>query len=157
MQELATWVEASTLAAALRGPGYLYMLVNTAHILGLSLMIGAIVPLDLRLVGIIRGPDIRVIGPFLSRAAGAGLLLILLTGPALWSVNAVEYLDNTAFLWKMLLVALGIATIVIQHAGHGWRQTIITGRITLTTRVIAATSLLIWLSTLLAGRWIGFL
>ncbi|UKV12992.1 DUF2214 domain-containing protein [Thalassospiraceae bacterium SW-3-3] len=157
MQELAIWVEASPLATALRSPGPFYMLVNAAHILGLSLLIGAIVPLDLRLVGIIRRPDIRVIGPFLSRAAGCGFLLVLLTGPALWSVNALEYLDNTAFRWKMLLVALGIATIVIQHVAPGWRHAITTGRITRPTRIMAALSLLIWPSALLAGRWIGFL
>jgi len=56
----------------------------------------------------------------------------------------------------MLLVALGIATIVIQHVAPGWRHTITTGRITHPTRIMAALSLLIWPSALLAGRWIGF-
>ncbi|RQP05723.1 MAG: DUF2214 domain-containing protein [Paracoccus sp. BP8] len=157
MQELAIWAEGTALAAALRRSGHLYMVVNAAHILGIALLLGAIIPLDLRLVGILRSGALRVLAPFLSRAAGAGLGLALATGPVLWSVAARDYLANAAFRWKMALIALGLAVIVLQHAGKGWRQAVETGAPGPDARILAALSLAIWLSVLLAGRWIGFL
>ncbi|MDF3854209.1 hypothetical protein BDE18_3846 [Paracoccus pantotrophus] len=157
MQELAAWAEGTALAAALRRSGHLYMVVNATHILGVALLLGAIVPLDLRLVGIVRGGALRVLAPFLSRAAGMGLAITLATGPVLWSVAARDYLANAAFRWKIALIALGLLVVALQHAGKGWRQAVETGTPGLDARILAALSLAIWLSVLLAGRWIGFL
>ena len=104
--ELAAWIEASGLARMLRGSGDLYMVLNALHILGIGLLLGAILPLDLRILGVLRGPSLPVIGPFLSRMAGIGLGLAVLTGACLWSVSAAEYLGNAAFRWKLVLLAV---------------------------------------------------
>ena len=40
--------------AALRASRWVYPLVNTAHITGLAVLFGAILPLDLRLLGLCR-------------------------------------------------------------------------------------------------------
>lgn len=154
--ELAAWIEASALAQALRGSGTLYLVLNAAHILGIGLLVGAILPLDLRILGLIGGPPLPVIGPFLSRAAGIGLGLAMVTGACLWSVDASDYLGNAAFRWKMVLLALGLGNIALLHR-LGWRQVMTTGRASGTTRVLAAVSALVWPGVLLAGRWIGFL
>lgn len=155
--EVLDWVEGSPLAMALRGSGDLYMLVNAAHILGLGLLLGAIVPLDLRLIGLFRATPIEVIAPFLSRAAATGLGLAVLTGLALWSVEPAEYLANAAFRVKAVLIGLAGVNIALQHHGAGWRALRAGTPPPLATRARAAVSLLLWLSILLAGRWIGFL
>lgn len=157
MQDLAIWYEGTALAGALRGSGHLYMVVNAAHILGIGLLLGAIIPLDLRLVGIIRSGPIGIVGPFLSQAAGVGLCIALLTGGSLLSVSASEYLRNDAFRWKMALLGLGLLTIAAQHGGGRWRRAVETGVPDPRTRFLAALSLMVWLSVLLSGRWIGFL
>ena len=154
--ELAAWIEASSLAQALRGSGTLYMVLNAAHILAFGLLLGAILPLDLRMLGVLPGPSLTVIGPFLSRMAGFGLALAMLTGFCLWSVDAVEYLDNPAFRWKLVLLMVGIGNVALLHR-LGWRRVVTTGTVDATTRGLAAISALIWMSVLLAGRWIGFL
>lgn len=133
------------------------MVVNAAHILGIGLLLGAIIPLDLRLIGIFRSGPIRILGPFLSRAAGVGFCIALLTGGTLLSVSASEYLENEAFRWKMALIGLGMLTIALQHGGGGWRRAVETGVPGPGTRLLAALSLMVWLSVLLSGRWIGFL
>lgn len=157
MQDLAIWYEGTALAGALRGSGHLYMVVNAAHILGIGLLLGAIVPLDLRLVGIIRAGPIGILGPFLSRAAGAGLCIAFLTGGALLSVSASEYLRNDAFRWKMALIGLGLLTVALQHGTGGWHRSLQTSTPGPGTRLLAALSLMVWLLVLLSGRWIGFL
>lgn len=49
--ELLEWLAATTLAVELRRSATLYMFVNAAHILAIGLLVGAILPLDLRLAG----------------------------------------------------------------------------------------------------------
>jgi hypothetical protein len=49
--DILEWLSATMPAAALRRSGTLYMFVNAAHILAIGLLIGAILPLDLKLVG----------------------------------------------------------------------------------------------------------
>lgn len=157
MLQALVWVEESGLARVLRQSGNLYMVVNATHILGIGLLIGAILPLDLRMLGVLRAGPVQVLGPFLSRVAAAGLGIAIVTGIALWSVRATEYLGNVAFQSKLLLVALGLANVGLQHRGNGWSRAIKTGEVPWTARLFAAFSLSIWLFTLLAGRWIGFL
>jgi hypothetical protein len=48
--------------------------VNATHILGIGL-IGAILPLDLRLIGLLSSPPLETVAPFLLRAASIGLAL----------------------------------------------------------------------------------
>lgn len=140
----------------LRGSGTAYLLVNAAHILGIGLLLGAILPLDLRLAGF-GSTRLEVIGPFLVRAAGVGMALALPTGLWLFSVDPGSYLENRAFLIKIALIALGLANIVIMHSGKGFRVAMGGGGVSGVVRLMAALSALVWVSVLIAGRWIGFL
>ena len=84
---LATWLASWPGAVLLQRSGTAYLLVNAAHILGVGLLVGAILPLDLRLLGFFRGVPLQVVGPFLSRAAATGLVLALATGRAMTRVR----------------------------------------------------------------------
>lgn len=141
----------------LRESGTAYLLVNATHILGIGLLIGAILPLDLRLLGLFPGAPLAVLGPFLSRAAGAGLALAALTGAWLFAVNASDYVENTAFLAKLALLALALGTVALQHGLGGFRAALENDTAAPRTRALAALSILLWVSVLLAGRWIGFI
>ena len=151
------WIEASWIAETLRSSSDVYMAVNAAHILGIGLLAGAIIPLDLRLLGLGRKWPLQVLAPFLSRCAAWGLTLAILTGAALWTVRPAEYLGNTAFVVKMLLLALALGVAGLQHLAPGWRRVLSEGTVSLPVRLLAGASLACWLSVLLAGRWIGFL
>lgn len=151
------WVEGTWVAGALQRSGDVYMLVNAAHILGIGLIIGAIIPLDLRLLGFFRATPRAVIVPFLTRVAATGLALAILTGLALWSVRPGEYLANAAFRAKAILLCLAALNIIAQHFASGWSRVLRGGEPPAAVRVRAALSLALWLSVLLAGRWIGFL
>jgi hypothetical protein len=101
LEAIAGWPGASWLQQSATA----YLFVNAAHILGLALLLGAILPLDLRLLGLWRRYPIEVLGPFLVRCAAVGLGLALLAGAWLFSVKPDEYLANTAFRWKLVLLA----------------------------------------------------
>ncbi|MGU3495640.1 DUF2214 domain-containing protein [Xanthobacteraceae bacterium A53D] len=154
--DLIGWVEGWSVASALRGSGTLYLFANAAHILGIGLIVGAILPLDLAVLGLVRGAPLAVLGPFLSRAAAVGVALALVTGLLLWSVRPREYLENEAFLWKLGLLGLALANVGLQHTLGGWRRALSQMPVPAVTRVFAALSAAMWLAVLVAGRWIGF-
>lgn len=138
------WLQQSTTA---------YLLVNAAHILGIGLLVGAILPLDLRLMGVFRRTPVEVLGPFLRRSAATGLGLAIFSGLWLFSVDPAGYLANDAFVWKLVLLATALGNIVYQYLKSDARGL---PAATLTTRVVAGISFCLWLAVLIAGRWIGF-
>ncbi|KFC75959.1 hypothetical protein FG93_00099 [Bosea sp. LC85] len=143
-------------AVALQRSGTAYLLVNAAHILGVGLLVGAIIPLDLRLVGVLRASPLYILGPFLSRAAAFGLILALATGAWLFTVKPAEYVANPAFIWKMGLIVLALANVGLQHRGKAFDQALASNQPPTRVRLIAFSSLALWISALVAGRWIGF-
>jgi hypothetical protein len=155
---LVEWIGDWPGARWLQQSGTAYLFVNATHILGLGLLLGAMLPLDLRLIFGRSQAALTVLAPVAVRTAAAGLALALLTGAWLFSVNPADYLQNTAFRWKLLLLLLALVNVAIQH--HQWRSLGLpdtTHAIPLRVRVSAAASALLWIATLVAGRWIGFL
>jgi hypothetical protein len=140
----------------LQRSGTAYLVVNAAHILGIGLLVGAILPLDLRLIGLLRGAPLAVLAPFLIRAAAFGLALALLTGAWLFTVKPSEYAGNPAFLAKLALLALALGNIALQHRGRALAESIEAERVSGRVRASAFASVTLWLAVLLAGRWIGF-
>ncbi|MBY5441034.1 DUF6644 family protein [Rhizobium leguminosarum] len=157
MMDTLEWLSATTPALALRRSGTLYMFVNAAHILAIGLLVGAIFPLDLRLAGFFRKVPVEIVAPFLSRAAAVGLAAAIVTGFCLFSVRAVEYAANPAFLAKLCLIAIGLLNLSIVNFGRGWKTAVSTGIVRPGLRFSAALSAAIWIAAVIAGRWIGFL
>jgi hypothetical protein len=144
-------------AVLLQDSGTAYLLVNAAHILGVGLLVGAILPLDLRLLGLFRRVPLEIIGPFLARAAAVGACLAIATGLWLFSVKPAEYLGNAAFLTKVGLLALAIVNVALQHRGRRFARAMTdAGALPPSVRIAAFCSAVLWLSVLVAGRWIGF-
>lgn len=152
------WLAGLPPAVLLQQSGTAYLLVNAAHIACIGILVGSIVSLDLRLLG--AGPwlPLAQAGPFLSRVAATGLMLAIITGIWLFSTQPDEYIDNTAFLVKMSLLALGVLNALWLHARNAWRTALQSVAVVpLAVRLHALASLLIWLAAILAGRWIAFL
>lgn len=143
-------------AAFLRDAWLAYLLVNAAHIAALGVLLGAIVALDLRLLGVFRSVPLQAVGPFLSRIAGGGLGLAILTGLWLFSVDAPGYVDNPVFRVKLALIGLGLLNVYLAHARLDW-QALAHAEVSPLVRVHAVLSLGLWLGAVVAGRWIGFL
>ena len=157
MIDILEWLSATAPAVAFRRSATLYMFVNAGHILAIGLLVGAILPLDLRLAGFFRKVPAEIIAPFLSRAAGIGLAAAILTGFCLFSVRAAEYAANPAFLAKLGLIGLGLLNLLAVHLGRGWKTLVSTGIVRPGLRLAAALSAATWIAAVVAGRWIGFL
>ncbi|WP_119168763.1 hypothetical protein [Algihabitans albus] len=145
--EVLLALEATEVATVLRSSRWLYPLVNAGHILGLALLVGAIVPLDLRRLGFWRAAPVEALERVLSQTAVAGLCLAILTGALLFAVSATDYASLDLFLIKMALVSLAVANAVLA------RQRVLARR---RTAPFAAVSLCLWLTVLGLGRLIGY-
>lgn len=141
----------------LRRSGVLYLLVNAAHIGAIGLLIGSIIPLDLRLIGVLKPGALAILAPVLARTAATGLALAVLTGALLFSVRPLDYLYNPAFLTKMGLLAAGAVNAWLVNRGRAWASVAEGRPPSPALRIQAAASLVLWLGCLVAGRWIGFL
>ena len=150
------WLSQSIVAQALTRFSTLYILVNAAHILSIGILVGAILPLDLRLLGFFRTVRLDALGPFLARSAKTGVVLAIVTGTLLFVVRADAYAENPAFLIKLVLLGFGIANALLLHASSAWQLAITTDRTPLIARSMAALSILIWTAAVVSGRWIGF-
>lgn len=151
------WLSQSIVADALKTSPTLYILANAAHILSIGILVGAIIPLDLRILGFFRAVPLHVLGPFLSYIAMVGAVMAIGTGTILFTVNASEYVQNPAFLAKIGLLVIGISNALLLRFASAWRVALITGKVTLPIKLSAVLSMTSWLAAILAGRWIGFL
>ena len=158
IDEWTAALEATAFAAALRNSIWSYPLVNAAHIFGVALLVGSIVPLDLRLLGAWRSVPLAPLWAVLTRTAGVGLVLAIIFGTLLFITRASEYAASNLFIAKMLLILLGTANALMLRippqpqskvASTQWQPP---ARL----RVAAAISLATWLAAVLLGRLIGY-
>jgi hypothetical protein len=154
--QVVDWLASWPGAVWLQQSGTAYLFVNAAHILGVGLLVGAILPLDLMLMGALRSYPIAAVAPLLLRIATAGFVLAVATGIWLFTVQPRDYVDNPAFLSKLALLALALANIAMQHWGGQFQAALRGDSVAQSVRILAALSTVLWLSVLVAGRWIGF-
>ena len=108
-----TWLlalEGTTLARGLRASVWVYPLVNAAHILGVALLVGAIVPLDLRLLGGWGTLPLAPLWRVLTRTAAFGLMLAVGAGGLMFITRASEYAASEFFVAKMVIVGMATAS-----------------------------------------------
>ncbi|ANG98749.1 hypothetical protein A8A54_19295 [Brucella pseudogrignonensis] len=154
MLSLFEILSASGIVTIIRTTPLFYAIVNAVHILGLGAMIGAILTLDLRVIGLWRPQGWRESVAVSSPIAGAGLALALLTGVLLFAVRPGHYLENGPFLIMLGLLACGLLNVALFHCLLRAQKSAWPG---MALRVSAFASVLIWCATLLAGRFIAFL
>lgn len=159
IEEWPAALEATPLATALRGSVWVYPLVNAAHILGVALLVGSIVPLDLRLLGVWRSVPLTPLWGVLTRTAGAGLILAMIFGALLFITRASEYTASNLFISKMAVVALGTANALALRVLPQTQVSEITstkGKPPACLRLASGLSLVTWLTALTLGRLIGY-
>jgi len=153
VEPLLAAIQGSDLALALRFSRWSYAAVNTAHVLGIALLVGAVIPLDLRLLGLWSSVERDALVRVLVPVAATGLLLAVTAGLLLFSVRAVDYAALPILWVKLVLIALGIASALALHLAYG-RSLEKASRRRLAQA--AALSLTCWLGALIAGRMIAF-
>jgi hypothetical protein len=111
-----TALEASAAAVILRNSVWTYPLVNAGHILGVALLVGTIIPLDLRLLGLWRSVPAAPLWQVLRPTAAFGLVMAVFFGSLLFITRATEYAESPLFIFKMIAVGTGTLNALIIKA-----------------------------------------
>jgi hypothetical protein len=148
------WCEATALGRVVNQSAWLFPAIEAVHLLGLAVLGGALLIVDLRMLGLgLKRQEIgEVAGAARPWLVGA-VTVMALTGIPLFLSEAVKCYYNPAFWVKIttLPIALIFAFTVRQQVArsHGLVAS-------LRSRVVGAASLGLWLTVAAAGRWIGF-
>jgi len=149
-------LEASGLGEWMRSSALAYPVVNVIHLLGLTLLIGPMLLLDLRLLG--RAPQfaLPLVSSVLTRIAILGLLILIPTGVLLFSADAAPLIRNPIFLAKLAAIALGIVNALLFRALWNHRLYAWDLEPPKLGQAQAALSILLWLCAGGLGRWIAY-
>ncbi len=129
-----------------------FPVLECIHIVGSALLVGTIAMVDFRLLGVwMRRQTAAEIAQDLAPWTLAGLALMLLSGPALFSSDPDMYYLNRSFQLKMAAL---VAAIVLHYTLH--RKTVAAGVSSLGAKLVAALSLGLWVGVIAGGAFIGF-
>jgi hypothetical protein len=121
---------------------WIFPVVQSIHLAGIVGWVGAIVLVDVRILGIgPRGRSVAELAGQLAPWSRAGLAIMLTTGPMLFLSDATRYSSNAAFRVKMALLLLALVFHFTIHRKH--------------TRLAAIVSMLLWSAVVIGGRAIA--
>jgi hypothetical protein len=162
MQQAQTFIsyfEKSGLADAIRENDLLFPLIESVHVLSICLVVGSILAVDLRLLGLasIHRPVSRIISGILP-ITWCAFVIAVASGSLLFISNATEYLGNGYFVAKILLIGMAGVNMAIFHGISAkdlprWENDTAPP---LPARLAGGVSVLLWVSVITCGRWIGF-
>lgn len=149
------WCESLWLGQFIVSSNWLFPVIESVHLLSLSVLGGALLVVDMRLLGLgltnRRVPELaREARPWLIGA----LVTMIATGVPLFLSESVKCYYSQAFWNKMTALALGLVFTFTIRARVTERDDVHnTARRQL---VVGAVSLALWFTVAASGRWIGF-
>ena len=159
LQDLISFFENSALADNIRENDVLFPLIESVHVVSICLVVGSILVVDLRLLGLasINRSVSRVTSGILPLTWSAFAIAVA-SGSLLFISNATKYLENGYFIAKIVLICAAGVNMVIFHAistksQPQWENKV---RLPLPARVAGGLSILLWIAVVACGRWIGF-
>jgi hypothetical protein len=154
----AAWLGGTPVAAAMRDGVWLYPVVETLHIIGFAILVGAVAMFDLRVLGCAPGLSIRALGAHLLPWAMRSLLLIVPAGLLLFATQPGDFLSNPTFALKLALIAAAGLNALVFHrdAYRGVAAWDVAARAPLRARAHALVSLLLWFGVIACGRLLAY-
>lgn len=149
----------TSVATAIRTGESLFPWLECLHVLALTLVIGSIAVLDLRLIGLAsRDRAVAETTAAVLPVTWSAFVCAAITGGLLFSSNATAYGHNICFQFKMALIAsaginMGAYQLFLSRGMEAWSSAAVTP---MRARIAGALSLGLWIAVVACGRWIGF-
>ena len=157
----AEWSYATRIGTMIHESTWLFAAIESLHLLGLAAMGGAILLVDLRLLGLGLGDEpLRDLARDAQRVLLVGLAVMLTTGSLLYLSEATKFYSvdfwgsaEFPFIYKMLFLALALLfTFTVRRRALASEAPVTRGVLPL----VGLTSMLLWLCVAVGGRGIGF-
>ena len=148
----ATPLDALTaLFAPLRTHPFAYPALEALHIIGIALLLGNLVLLELRVWGLGKALPAKDLARLALLLAVSGFGLAAATGLLMFATQSSELLANRAFTLKMLL----LTTAACNAAWFHGRDSLM--KLDGVAKLQTMASTLIWIAAIFCGRWIAYL
>jgi len=135
---------------ALRSIPWAYPALEAVHIVGIALLLGNLVALEMRVFGRAAVLPVHGLARLSLTLALSGFALAAASGSLMFATQPSDLLANRAFLVKMcLLVAAGFNAIWFHARGS-------LGKLDSLARIQMLSSTAIWLAVVFCGRWIAY-
>jgi len=159
LDELLHWLKETGFATAIRENGSWFPWIEAIHVLAVTIVIGSIGLLELRLIGLtsLNRSVSRVLKDVLPITWSAFAASVV-SGFLLFASNAPTYAANTFFLSKLvLLAAAGLNAFgfhaFVERSIARWDSA---ARTPIPARLSGVLSLVMWVGIVVCGRWVGF-
>jgi uncharacterized membrane protein YhdT len=152
---LFTEINDGGIGVAIRASYWLFPFIEAFHLLALCVIGGVVLVVNMRMLGVgLRQQPVAEIArdarPFLV----GSLAVMLISGYLLFTSEAVKCYNNPAFWFKMsCLLAAMLFTFTVQNRAIEREEK---QGASLSGKLIAVVSLLLWTGVGIGGRWIGF-
>ena len=154
-QPLFQWFEATWIGTTVRESLWMFPVIECVHLLALALLGGAVLAVDLRLLGLgLRLQPIASLARQMQPWLTGALVTIIATGVPMFLSEAIKCYFSPPFFYKMTLLLLAILfTYTVRRRVLSAEA----GRIApALLRLTALASLTLWLGVGFSGRWIAF-
>ena len=151
---LFQWFKATSIGEAIRSSTYWFPAIEVVHLFGLVLLLGPILVVDLRLLGLgMQRQKISRVAKAAAPLIWVGVATMMLTGTLLFLSEAIKCYENAAFWFKMYFLA---GALVFHFTVHR-RVTSSDSPGPITADITAILSLVLWFGVAVGGRVIAFL
>ena len=152
-------VEATGVGRFMREALWAYPATEALHIVGIGLLFGSIVIVDLRLMGLGRRLPVSALVDLAVPWSLTGFVLAATTGLLMFTAHAAEFITLPVFILKMGLILLGAINAALLHTGvlrdtRAW-DTVATPP--LAAKVAGAVSIVLWIGVVACGRLLAYL
>lgn len=153
--QLFQWCEASAVGTAIRESLWLFAAIEALHLLGLCLIGGAVLMVDLRMFGYgIKQQSVADLARDAQPWLIVSLVVLLPTGLMLFLSESTKCYYSTAFWVKMASLFLAL---IFTFTVHRKVATADEARVSqFQSRIVAVISVILWFGVAWGGRWIGY-
>jgi hypothetical protein len=145
----AKWSEATSLGRVIRNSEYAFPMIEFVHIVGLAIIGGAVLIVDMRLMGLgLKKTSVAQLAKDAQPYVTGSIIVMLLTGIALYTSEATKCYASAAFWIKMISLLLAIVFTYTVKRNVAARDH--------ESKLVGVLSLLLWFGVAWGGRWIGF-
>jgi hypothetical protein len=155
MNDLLAWMEVSAVGHFMRESMWAWSMAEVAHFIGLLLLLGSLLVIDLRLLRVLPDLSLQAALRFLPLTL-IGFAINFTTGVLFFFGDPTHYYSNIAFRVKMLFVVLaGLNAVWFKIASA---DEMATGRSEAggQLKAIGALSLILWIGVIFMGRFIPY-
>lgn len=153
------WIGHTPVGRAVHGSAWMFPVIETVHLFGIVVLVGAASVLDLRLMGLaFKDYTVSMLGQRFLPWIWGGFAVMVITGTLLFSSEATKMYGSDVFRAKMLMIAAaGINALVFHVLAYRsvgkWEHDPVAP---LAARVAGVVSMLLWFGIVGAGRWIAY-